>query len=45
MRAGATVWGFCPKVGAHSTPQQLLEAGATQVFDDMADLPRLLGVI
>ena len=45
VRAGATVWGFCPKVGAHSTPQQLLEAGAAQVFDDMADLPRLLGVI
>ena len=42
VRAGATVWGYCPKVNAHSTPEQLLQAGATQVFDDMADLPRLL---
>jgi HAD superfamily hydrolase (TIGR01509 family) len=44
VRAGATVWGFCPKDGAHSTPQQLLEAGAARVFDDMADLPGLLGL-
>lgn len=42
VRAGATVWGYCPKVGAHSTPEQLLAAGATRVFDDMADLPRLI---
>ena len=45
VRAGSTVWGFCPKVGAHSTPEQLLEAGAARVFDNMADLPRLLGVV
>ena len=42
VRAGATVWGFCPAEGAHSTPQQLLEAGAKLVFDDMADLPSLI---
>ena len=44
VRAGATVWGYCPKVNAHSTPEQLLQAGATQVLDDMADLPRLLAL-
>ncbi len=42
VRAGATVWGYCPQVGAHSTPQQLRDAGAACVFDNMADLPRLL---
>ena len=42
VRAGATVWGYCPKENAHSTPEQLLQAGARLVFDDMADLPRLL---
>ena len=42
VRAGATVWGFCPAEGAHSTPQQLLDAGATLVFDNMADLPELI---
>lgn len=42
VRAGATVWGYCPKVNAHSTPEQLLQAGASMVFDDMADLHRLL---
>jgi HAD superfamily hydrolase (TIGR01509 family) len=42
VRAGSTVWGYCPKVNAHSTPAQLREAGAAFVFDDMADLPRLL---
>ncbi len=42
VRAGATVWGYCPKVNAHSTPEQLLDAGASKVFDDMAKLPALL---
>lgn len=42
VRAGATVWGYCPQVNAHSTPEQLLAAGATFVFDNMADLPHLL---
>lgn len=42
VRAGATVWGYCPPINAHSTPEQLLQAGATHVFNDMADLPRLL---
>lgn len=42
VRAGATVWGYCPKVGAHSTPEQLLQAGAHCVFDGMGNLPKLL---
>ncbi len=42
VRAGATVWGYCPRVNAHSTPESLMTAGASMVFDDMADLPRLL---
>ena len=42
VRAGATVWGYCPKINAHSTPDQLISAGASMVFDNMADLPRLL---
>ena len=42
VRAGATVWGYCPPINAHSTPEQLRQAGATHVFNDMADLPRLL---
>lgn len=42
VRAGATVWGYCPRVNAHSTPESLMAAGASMVFDDMADLPRLL---
>lgn len=42
VRAGATVWGYCPKANAHSTAEQLLQAGASMVFDDMADLPKLL---
>jgi HAD superfamily hydrolase (TIGR01509 family) len=42
VRAGATVWGYCPPVGAHSTPAQLQAAGASMVFDNMADLPELL---
>ena len=42
VRAGATVWGYCPRVNAHASREELLAAGATMVFDDMADLPRLL---
>ncbi|MGN1056328.1 MAG: HAD family hydrolase, partial [Comamonas sp.] len=42
VRAGATVWGYCPQRNAHSTPQALLDAGASRVFDDMAQLPALL---
>ena len=42
VRAGATVWGYCPKQNAHSTPEQLLQAGASRVFDNMAHLPALL---
>lgn len=42
IRAGATVWGYCPKVHAHASPDELLAAGATRIFDNMADLPQLL---
>lgn len=42
VRAGATVWGYCPRTHAHATPQALMAAGATRVFDNMADLPDLL---
>jgi len=42
VRAGATVWGYCPRVNAHTTPEALRAAGAVRVFDHMADLPALL---
>ena len=42
LRAGCTVWGYVPRTGAHSSAEQLLQAGAHQVFDHMADLPALL---
>ena len=42
VAAGATVWGYCPRQGAHSTPQMLHEAGAQHVFDDMGELPGLI---
>ena len=44
VRAQATVWGYCPTEGAHSTPQSLQAAGAQRVFSAMGDLPRLLGL-
>lgn len=43
VAAGATVFGYCPAGSpAHHAPQVLLEAGATHIFADMADLPGLL---
>jgi len=39
VAAGATVLGYCARIEAAS----LLSAGATMVFDDMAQLARLLG--
>lgn len=42
VRAGATVWAYCPAQGAHTTPEMLLEAGAARVFDHMGDLPQLM---
>lgn len=44
VAAGATVWGYCPRQGAHSTPQALRDAGAVRVFHDMAQLPGLLKI-
>lgn len=43
VRAQATVWGYCPTQGAHSTPQALRDAGAQRVFNAMGELPALLG--
>lgn len=42
IRAGATVWGYCPKVNANALPDELLAAGAARIFDSMADLPHLI---
>ena len=42
VRAGATVWAYCPKVGANTTPEQLRDAGAARVFEHMAELPAML---
>lgn len=43
LAAGATVWGYCPHEGGHTTPEALLAAGAQRVLRDMHELPRLLG--
>ena len=44
VAAGATVFGFCPPGSpAHHPPQALLDAGATHIFADMAELPALVG--
>lgn len=37
VAAGATVWAYCPQPDAGAA---LLQAGASRLFDDMADLPR-----
>ena len=42
LAAGATVWGYCPWEGGHTTPEALLAAGAQRVLRDMAELPGLL---
>lgn len=42
LAAGATVWGYCPLEGGHTTPQALLAAGAQRVLRDMGELPGLL---
>jgi HAD superfamily hydrolase (TIGR01509 family) len=41
VAAGCTVWGYAP----HGDGAALLQAGAHQVFKDMADLPLALGAI
>ncbi len=43
LAAGATVWGYCPREGGHTTPEALLAAGAQRVLRDMGELPGLLG--
>ena len=42
VAAGATVFGYCPGGPISSTRENLLAAGATAVFTDMAQLPGLL---
>lgn len=44
VAAGATVLGYSPGDASHSPADALLASGATAVFADMAQLPRLLGV-
>jgi HAD superfamily hydrolase (TIGR01509 family) len=43
VAAGATVFGYSPPEAGHSAPQALREAGASEIFVDMARLPDLLG--
>jgi HAD superfamily hydrolase (TIGR01509 family) len=43
IAAGATVFGYSPPEPGHGAPQALREAGALEIFADMALLPQLLG--
>jgi HAD superfamily hydrolase (TIGR01509 family) len=43
IAAGATVFGYSPPEAGHSTPAELRAAGATVIFADLGELPRLLG--
>jgi HAD superfamily hydrolase (TIGR01509 family) len=43
VAAGATVFGYSPPELGHDLPDALRSAGATTIFTDMADLPKLLG--
>ena len=42
IAAGATVFGYSPPEAGHDAPAALRAAGASVVFQDMADLPSLL---
>jgi HAD superfamily hydrolase (TIGR01509 family) len=42
IAAGATVFGYSPPEVGHSTPEALREAGAIEIFTDMARLPDVL---
>jgi HAD superfamily hydrolase (TIGR01509 family) len=42
VAAGATVVGYSPSAQGHGSAQELLDAGASQVLTDMAQLPALL---
>jgi HAD superfamily hydrolase (TIGR01509 family) len=41
--AGAMVFGYSPPEAGHDVPAALRAAGASVIFTDMAELPRLLG--
>lgn len=43
VAAGATVFGYSPPELGHDLPGALRGAGASAIFTDMADLPKLLG--
>lgn len=42
LRAGATVFGYCPGGVGHSDAQAMRDIGVTHLFDDMAQLPEVL---
>ena len=42
VAAGATVFGYSPAAVSHSSPTELLAAGAVKVLTDMTELPGLL---
>lgn len=42
VAAGATVFGYSPGGLGHSSAQELRDAGASHIFQDMADLPALI---
>lgn len=44
VAAGATVFGYTSGSLTSTAPEALIEAGATAVFSDMAELPALLGL-
>jgi HAD superfamily hydrolase (TIGR01509 family) len=43
IAAGAMVFGYSPPEAGHDVPAALRAAGASVIFTDMAELPRLLG--
>ena len=43
VAAGATVFGYCPDEPGHGSAAMLRQAGASQLFASMKELPRLLG--
>ncbi|MDA7416986.1 HAD family phosphatase [Xenophilus arseniciresistens] len=42
LRAGATVFGYCPGGPGHSSAQAMREIGVQHLFSDMAQLPAVL---
>lgn len=43
IAAGATVFGYSPPEAGHDAPAALRAAGAIHIFNDMFQLPQLLG--